>query len=94
MEDLSADIKTLQETVQLLLKRYRQLQRENEDLKNEIEGLQKQLSEKNHLIENVQEKTAAENIALLYNNEEKKALKQKIDFYLKDIEKCFSLLNA
>jgi hypothetical protein len=94
MEDLSADIKKLQETVQLLLKRYKQTQRENEDLKNEIEGLQKQLSEKNLLIENVQEKSAAENIALLYNNEEKKALKQKIDFYLKDIEKCFSLLNA
>jgi regulator of replication initiation timing len=94
MEDLSADIKKLQETLQLLLKRYKQLQRENEDLKSEMEGLKKQLSEKNLLIENVQEKNVAENIALLYNSEEKRILKQKIDFYLKDIERCFSLLNA
>ena len=94
MEDVSVDIKKLQETLQLLLKRYKQLQRENEDLKKDIEGLQKQLSKQNLLIEDVQDKSAAENIALLYNSEEKKILKQKIDFYLKDIEKCFSLLNA
>jgi len=94
MEDLNIDIKKLNETVQFLLKRYKQLQRENEVLKKETEDLQKQLLEKDILIQNAQEKTAAENIALLYNSEEKKSLQQKIDSYLKDIEKCFSLLNA
>ncbi len=94
MEDLSTDIKKLHESLQLLLKQYKQLLKENEVLKSNINELQKQSAQKDVLIQNAQEKTIAANVANLYTAEEKKALQQKIDFYLKDIEKCFSLLNA
>lgn len=94
MEDLSTDIKKLQESLQLLLKQHKHLQRENESLKKNISNLEKQLAQKDILIQNAQEKNAAANIANVYNTEDKKMLQQKIDFYLKDIEKCFSLLNA
>lgn len=94
MEDLNSQIKKLHETLQILVKRFRQLQKENEHLKNENEVIKKNLLQKDILIQNVQHKSAAVNLVSLYNNEEKKSLEQKIDLYLKDIEKCLSLLNA
>lgn len=94
MEDLNAEIKKLQEVLTSLVKRYKQLQKENEHLKNQTEELKKILLQKDIIILDAQQKFAAANIALLYNDEEKKMLQQRIDLYLKDIEKCLSLLNV
>ena len=52
------------------------------------------LSEKEHVVQSAQQKLTAEKIASVFNVEEKKLLHQKIDIYLRDIEKCLSLLNA
>ncbi|HEY2727612.1 MAG TPA: hypothetical protein VGI61_10600 [Parafilimonas sp.] len=94
MEDLNAEIKKLHEMLHVLIKRYKQLQKENEHFKNHNEEYKKQLLQKNVLIQNVQEKSAAANIASLQNGDEKKHLQHRIDLYIKDIEKCLSLLNA
>lgn len=94
MEDLNAQIKKLQETIQVLIKRYKQLQKENERLQSEQEILEKKVLQKDALIETIQDKSTAANLASLYSVSEKKILQQKIDFYLKNIEKCLSLLNA
>ena len=94
MEDLNIEIKRLQEMLHVLVKRYKQLQKENEHLKNQNEEFKKQLLQKNILIQDVQEKSTAANIASLQNGDEKKLLKHRIDLYLKDIEKCLSLLNV
>jgi hypothetical protein len=78
----------------VLIKRYKQLQKENEHLKDENVEFRKHLIQKDVLIQDAQQKSAATNIASLHNDDEKKILQRRIDLYLKDIEKCLSLLNV
>lgn len=94
MEDLNTQIKKLHETVYTLLKRYKQLQKENDSLKTLNEEYKKHLLDKDTFIKDAEQKSAAANLVSLYNDEEKKILQQKIDGYLKDIQKCLSLLNV
>lgn len=94
MENLDTQIKKLQEIINVLLKRYKQLQKENEHLKNINEELSRHLNQKDTLLQKHQQKQTAENLVLLHDDDEKKILQQKINLYLKDIEKCLSLLNA
>jgi regulator of replication initiation timing len=94
MEELNAQIKELQQLLQALLKRYNNLQKENAHLKKINMELSNTLLEKENIIQTAQQKFAAGNIVSLYDPEEKKLLQQKIDVYLRDIEKCLSLLNA
>ena len=94
MENLDIQIKKLQETINVLLKRYKQAQKENEHLKSLNEELSRNIKQKEALFQKEQQKQTAENLVLLHNDDEKKNLQQKIDLYLKDIEKCLSLLNA
>jgi regulator of replication initiation timing len=94
MNDLYANIKELQETVQRLLKEFADVKKENEHLKQQIIHVKKELTEKEKSIELLQQKFVSNHIAELYDAEDKKILKAKIDVYLKDIEKCLSLLNT
>jgi hypothetical protein len=94
MEELNAEIKKLHEMLHVLIKRYKQLQKENEHLTNQNEEFRRHLIQKDVLIQDAQQKSAAINIASLHNSDEKKILQQKIDLYLKDIEKCLSLFNV
>ena len=94
MDDLYTNIKELQETVQTLLKEYADAKKENEHLKQQIIHVKKELTEKEKSIELLQQKFVSNHIAELYDAEDKKILKAKIDVYLKDIEKCLSLLNT
>ena len=90
MEDLSIEVKKLQGAVQTLVKQYKHLQKENQLLKTENEVFKKNLLQNETLLQ----KQTVQNLALLHNDDEKKILQEKIDCYLKDIEKCLSLLNA
>jgi len=94
MEELYSDLKELQTTLQTLLKKYNNLKKENESLREEIAGINDRLSEKQKLIEVSEEKLASTGITAIYNEEEKQLLRSKIDLYLKEIEKCLALLNA
>ena len=94
MEELYSDLKELQTTLQTLLKKYNNLKKENESLREEIAGINDRLSEKQKLIEVSEEKLASTGITAIYNEEEKQLLQSKIDLYLKEIEKCLALLNA
>ncbi len=94
MEDLDVQIKKLQETISVLLKRYKQVQKENKQFKNLNEQLNKYLKQQEILLQKEQQKQTAVNLVLLHSDDEKKILQQKINFYLKDIDKCLSLLNA
>ena len=94
MEDLRATLKNLQLTVQTLLKKYNQLKKENENLKNLNEEITLKLSEKNKLINAAEERIAVNTINTVFDTDEKQILQSKIDAYLKEIEKCLDLLNA
>jgi len=94
MEELKAQIKELQLSVQALLKKLNNVQKENEHLKQLAAELQLGLTEKENTMQSTQQKIDAKSLSTLYDEGEKKLLQQRIDVYLRDIEKCLSLLNA
>ena len=94
MEELKAQIKELQLSVQALLKKLNNVQKENEHLKQLTRELQQGLTEKENTMRSAQQKIDAKSLSTLYDDDEKKLLQQRIDVYLRDIERCLSLLNA
>lgn len=94
MVDLQTDIKELQLAAQTLLKSYVNLKKENLQLKKMKEELEASVLEKERLLEETRQKLAAGQVNELYDASEKKMLQEKIDMYLKDVEKCLDLLNA
>jgi hypothetical protein len=93
MEDLHNSLKSLQATLQNLLKKHAALKAENSQLKNTIEQLNGLLQEKDQLVLTSEEKLTTSGLAAIYNDEEKALLQNKIDSYIKEIDKCLTLLN-
>jgi len=95
MVELSLQIKSIQEKLQLLLKQQQLLQKENQKLKKELEKTlsDKQLQEtqlQGLLLQLESAKIGSEH----WSSADKMQMEKKIDGYLKEIEKCLSLLNA
>jgi len=87
-------IKHIKEKVQLLVKQYQQLQKENLQLQLSLEksnstnkNLEEQIKQLQHKID-----TAKISSSQL-SKEEKATLEKRIDVYLKEINTCLSLIN-
>lgn len=88
-------IKNLHQKLQLLLKKYQQLQKENTALKKEVEGQRLALKEKEGIVYTLQQKIDVAKLnAGSMDAAEKKQLEQRINGYLSEIEKCLVLLNS
>ena len=88
-------IKNLHQKLQLLLKKYQQLQKENTSLKKEVEGQRLALKEKDGLVYTLQQKIDVAKLnAGAMDATEKKQLELRINGYLSEIEKCLVLLNS
>ena len=94
MEELNIQIKDLSLLLLALLRKYNSLQKENENLKQLNQELSMNLLEKEDTVQSAQQKIDAKALASIYDEDEKKLLQQRIDVYLRDIDKCLSLLNA
>lgn len=96
MSVVDNQLKRLQEKLQQLLKQYQLLQKENQKLKAE---LQKNadltaIHEKN--IHQIKEQLDASRMKAsgVWSEEDKTAMQKRIDVYLKEIDKCLTLLNG
>jgi chromosome segregation ATPase len=88
-------LKNINDKIQQLLKQYQQLQKENSQLKKQAEKFQSDINAKTAQIYELQHQTDALKLgALAVNEEDKKILQKRIDTYLKEIDKCFNLLNT
>ncbi len=95
MIDLNTHIIHLHEKLQLLIRAYKQLQKENGKLQKEIAVLQSDQKDKNEQLAHLEQKVAAVQLTGGSQNEAEKAqLQKKIDTYLKEIDKCLALLHA
>ena len=95
MVDLDLQIKSIQDKLQLLLKQQAVLQKENQRLKKELEKATADLTEKQELVQNLQQQMDVVKLGSGNLNEaEKNALGKRIDVYLKEIDKCLALLNT
>ncbi len=94
MAELSIHIKQVNAKLQRLLKQYGMLQSENEQLKKHVEILQeKENQQSEHIATLRQEQLILKASIDKMDAQEKKELEQKINGYIKNIDKCISLLS-
>lgn len=95
MSNLDTQLQSIQEKLQQLLKQYQALQKENQQLKRELALHHAALENKNFRLNQLEQQVDVLQVsAKTQTAEERKALEQRVDQYLKEIEKCLSLLNA
>lgn len=95
MVNLDQQIKSIQDKLQQLLKQQVLLQKENLQLRKELEKVTALNEEKQHLVVTLQQQVDAVKLGSGSLNEaEKAALSKRIDGYLKEIDQCLALLNT
>jgi len=94
MEELELQLANLQNKLQLLLKQSQHLIKENINLKNEKEQLVNALNKKDDAIQKMQQQIDALKFNNVMDEDEKKHLEKRIDEYLREIDKCLSILNT
>jgi NAD-specific glutamate dehydrogenase len=95
MKEIDLLLENLQGKLQNVLKQYQLLQKENVQLKKELEKQQSLISQKSEQLSVLHEQVDILKIGVKgWTEEEKKALEKRIDLYLKEIEKCLSILNT
>ena len=94
MEELELQLANLQNKLQLLLKQSQHLIKENINLKNEKELLVDALNKKDEAIQKMQQQIDALKFNNTIDEDEKKHLEKRIDEYLREIDKCLSILNT
>lgn len=91
----NTQLKDLEEKLQQLLTRYKRLQKENHNLKDELHIAKTDLARAKVKIEEMQQSLDVQNIGVQNLSEQQKQdLSKRIDGYLNDIQKCLNLLNA
>jgi hypothetical protein len=87
-------IKHIKDKVQLLVKQYQQLQKENLQLQLALEKANFNNKEHQEQIKQLQHKIDTAKISSSQlSKEEKATLEKRIDGYLKEINTCLSLIN-
>ena len=92
---LDIQLKNIHNKLQQLLKQFQSVQKENSQLKKELDKVKLENDQKTTQIESLQQKLDAVQVGVgNWSESERKELGKRIDIYLKEIEKCLSLLNA
>lgn len=93
---LNESIAELQEKIQLLLKAYKSIQKENLLLQKELDSAQQQQVLGKQKLSQLEQQLAAAQLSGggIVDEPEKQKLQQKIDAYLKEIDQCLALLHA
>ena len=94
MNPLEQHIQRINEKLQNLLKQYRFLQKDNEKLRKELTDVRALHTERNKQIEELEQKvtilkTATSNMS----QEDKKELEKKLNHYIKEIDRCITVLS-
>jgi regulator of replication initiation timing len=94
MSDLEGNIKNFSIKLQQLLKQYRSLQKENEQLNIELKEIKKNYAQKITQTDQLQQQVAILKTSAGFMNEhDKKAFEKNINLYIKEIDKCIALLS-
>jgi negative regulator of genetic competence, sporulation and motility len=95
MEEISVQIKAIQEKLQVLLRQQQLLQKENQKLKKDLEKMQTEKLQKESDLEGmIQQLESVKMGGSQWSPADKILMEKRIDGYLKEIEKCLLLLNA
>jgi len=92
---IEEQIKSLQTKLQLLLKQHQHVQKENLQLKKEIEKQKQDLLAREEKLGALQQQVDVLKIgAHGWSTASKKELEKRIEVYLREVDKCLALLNA
>jgi chromosome segregation ATPase len=94
MTESEQNLKRIQDKVQQLLKQHIALQKENQSLKDELDGLKKETSQFKENSETLKQQVEI----LKYSNgemteEDKKQFEKRINTYIKEIDRCITMLS-
>lgn len=94
MSPADLQLKRIQEKARQLVKQYQQLQQENEQLRKEARVLAEKQEFYKTRVENLEEKvTALKTATGQYNEADKKEIEKKLNYYLKEIDRCITMLS-
>ncbi|MEO5685700.1 MAG: hypothetical protein ABIQ88_23835 [Chitinophagaceae bacterium] len=94
MNPLEQHIQRINEKLQHLLKQYRASQRENEKLKKELTDIRGLQTERVRQMDELEQKVAILKTATNNMNEsDKKDLEKRLNHYIKEIDRCISMLS-
>lgn len=94
MTDLQANIKTVNDKLQRLLRNYQQLQKDNERQSKLIKELQEAKTKNTEQIALLQQQLdILKASAGQMNGTDKRAFEKSINQYIKEIDKCIGLLS-
>ncbi len=94
MSELEIYIKGIQEKLQRLLRQYHELQKENNQLKKDLEKSSKQSSQYLQAIETLKQQVEVLKISSgNWDENDKKEFEKRINHYIKEIDKCIALLS-
>ena len=94
MTESEQHLKRIQDKVQQLLKQHNALQKENKSLKEELDHIKKDASQFQENSDNLKQQVEI----LKYSNgemgdEDKKQFEKRINGYLKEIDRCITMLS-
>ena len=94
MSQPDVQIKRIQEKIQVLLKRHGDLQKENSELKKELERLSVQSTQQLRSIETLKQQVEVLKVSSgTWNDNDKKDFEKRISQYVREIDKCIALLS-
>jgi len=94
MAELEEQVKRVNEKLQQLVKQYQLLQKENDKLKKDLTQLQSHQQSQSIHIEQLQQQTEILKLAKSEMGEdEKKAFEKRLNQYIKEIDRCITMLN-
>jgi hypothetical protein len=94
MSSTDEQVKRIHDKIQQLIKHHQLLQQENEQLKKELKISAEKQELFSNKVDTLQEKLAVMNIATGQLNEaEKKDVEKRLNHYLKEIDRCITMLS-
>jgi hypothetical protein len=94
MSSTEEQVKRIHDKIQQLIKHHQLLQQENEQLKKELKISVEKQEQYVNKVDTLQQKLAVMNLATGQLNEaEKKDVEKRLNHYLKEIDRCISMLS-
>jgi chromosome segregation ATPase len=94
MAELDIQIKRINDKLQQLLKQQALLQKENADLKKELEASKKDTAIHHSYIDELKQQVSILKMNTVQMNEtDKKEFEKRLNLYIKEIDRCIALLS-
>lgn len=97
MDNLKENIASLKNGLERLVRNHSAIKSENEILKNQLEALRLALAEKNNQLADLNRQLnalkTAKSLSGIGESNDKAAVRQQVNDFIKEIDRCIELLN-